>query len=167
MNGVKATIAVCLLVLSACKEEVTTGRKDITTDRKNFIESDDRQVLVVTGSWRLTSQNPSLEVPAVNSVRIECDRASRTCNEYIAKFAQHSDDPLVDVQHPYLWLGKEQYEVKEWTSSTLTARAQPRAGDIDLRLSLVDKSAERLSRETGARGAQGANPSAVSHWTLK
>ena len=50
---------------------------------------------------------------------------------------------------PALWsshiffLMKEQFRVVEWTGTTITARAEPRAVDIDLRISLADRSVER------------------------
>jgi hypothetical protein len=102
------------------------------------------------------SQWPTVEVPHVNSVRIECDRAARICNEYVAKFIQKSDDPIGAVERPSLLLMKEQFRVIEWTDTTISGRAEPRAADIDLRISLADRTAERTSRETASRGAQRA-----------
>jgi len=62
---------------------------------------------------------------------------------------------------------KEEFRVLEWPQNSIVARAQPRAADVDLRISLVDKTAERTSRETAARGAKGANPTGVHLWRLE
>ncbi len=106
-------------------------------------------------------------MPRLNSVRVECDRTARVCNEYVAKLIQKTDDPISAVERPYLFLMKEQFRVIEWTGTTITARAEARAADIDLRVSLTDRTAERTSRETALRGAQGANPENVSQWVLQ
>ena len=140
--------------------------EQITTDRKNFFLSGDGGYVVLQGTWRRTSQRPTVEVPYVNSVRIECDRTARICNEYVAKFTQKTDDPLGAVERPYLFLMKEQFRVIEWTETVIDARAEPRAATIDLRISLTDRTAERSSRETASRGAQGANPQNVTQWVL-
>ena len=141
--------------------------QQITTEETRFLVSDDRRSVVVLGTWRRVSQRSSVEVPHVNSARIECDRAGRVCSEYIAKLIQEIDDPAGAVKQPYLFLMKQQFRVIEWTATTITARAEPRAADIDLRISLVDQVAERTSRETGARGAQGANPANITQWVLR
>jgi hypothetical protein len=151
--------AALLLVVSARGAE-------ITTDQKQFVFSSDRKHVVVQGTWHRISQRATVEVPRVNSVRIECDRTARVCNEYVAKFIQKADDPIA-VERPHLFLMKEQFRVIEWTATTITARAKPRAADIHLRISLADESAERTSRETAARGAQGANPANVTKWVLQ
>ena len=152
--------AALLLVVSARGAEVTT-------DRKHFVLSNDRRHVVVQGAWHRISQRATVEVPRVNSVRIECDRTAGICNEYVAKFIQKADDPIEAVEQPHLFLMKEQFRVIEWTATTITARAQPRAADIHLSISLADESAERTSRETAARGAQGTNPANVTKWVLQ
>src|SRR5262249_12440041 len=122
--------------------------------------------LVLQGKWRNVTGRPSVTVPRVNSVRIECDKGSLICTEYIAKLIQKSDDPSSAVDQRYLFLMKEWFRILEWSDSVIAARAEPLAADIELRISLKDDAAERTSRETGARGAAGANPSKVEHWVL-
>ena len=136
---------------------------EITTDQKQFVVSSDRTSVMVHGTWHRIAERPTVEVPRVNSVRIECDRTAGVCNEYVAKFIQKSDYPTGTVERAHLFLMKEQFRVIEWTGTTITARADPRAGDIDLRISFADHSAERTSRETESRGAKGANSQNVIH----
>ena len=157
------TLAAALILLLT----VSVRGEQITTDKKDFLVSGDGKYVVLQGTWRRTSQRPTVEVPYVNSVRIECDRTAKICNEYVAKFIQKTDDPLGAVERPYLFLMKEQFRVIEWTGTTIAARAEPRAADIDLRISLTNRTAERSSRETAARGAQGGNPQNVTQWVLQ
>jgi hypothetical protein len=157
------TLAAALILLLT----VFVRGEQITTDQKNFLVAGDGKYVVLQGTWRRTSQRPTVEVPYVNSVRIECDQTARICNEYVAKFIQKTDDPLGTMARPYLFLMKEQFRVIEWTGTTIAARAEPRAADIDLRISLTNQTAERSSRETAARDAQGANPQNVTQWVLQ
>jgi hypothetical protein len=157
------TLAAALILLLT----VFVRGEQITTDQKNFLVSGDEKYVVLQGTWRRTSQRPTVEVPYINRVRIECDQTARICNEYVAKFIQKTDDPLGTMERPYLFLMKEQFRVIEWTGTTIAARAEPRAADIDLRISLTNQTAERSSRETAARGAQGANPQNATQWVLQ
>ena len=159
----RATLAGAAVLLVA----VSVYGEQITTDRKQFFISNDGRYVVLQGTWRRISQRATVEIPHVNSVRIECHRSGRVCSEYVAKLIQKADDPTGAVERPYLILMKEQFRVIEWTATTITARAEPRAADVDLRISLADESAERTSRETAARGAQGANPTNVTQWVLQ
>jgi hypothetical protein len=122
---------------------------------------------MVHGSWHRISERPTVEVPRVNSVRIEYDRTAGVCNEYVAKLIQKTDDPTGTVEGDHLFLMKERFRVIEWTGTTITARAEPRAADIDLRISFADRSAERTSRETELRGAKGANSQNVDQWLVQ
>lgn len=140
---------------------------EITTNQKQFVVSSDRTSVIVHGTWYRIAERPTVEVPRVNSVRIECDRTAGVCNEYVAKFIQKTDDPTGTVERAHLFLMKEQFRVIEWTETTITARAEPRAADIDLRISLADRSAERTSRETESRGAKGANSQNVTQWVVQ
>jgi hypothetical protein len=140
---------------------------EITADQKQFVVSSDHTSVMVHGTWHRIAERPTVEVPRVNSVRIECDRTAGVCNEYVAKFIQKSDDPTGTVERAHLFLMKEQFRVVEWTGTTITARAEPRAADIDLRISFADHSAERTSRETESRGAKGAHSQNVIHWVVR
>jgi hypothetical protein len=157
------TLAAALILLLT----ISVRGEQITTDQKDFLVSGDGRYVVLQGTWRRTSQRPTVEVPYVNSVRIECDRTTKICNEYVAKFIQKTDDPLGAVERPYLFLMKEQFRVIDWTGTTIAARAEPRADVMDLRISLTHRTAERSSRETAARGAHGANPQSVTQWVLQ
>jgi hypothetical protein len=62
---------------------------------------------------------------------------------------------------------KEEFHVVDWSHDVIVARAESRAADIDLRISLVDRTAERTSRETAARGASQAKAEELHVWRLE
>ncbi len=140
----KVTASVCLLAVSVSGQEIATDRKRVTV-------SPDRAQVVLQGTWRRTSTRPSVHVPSVNSTRVECDRNGAICAEYLAKFIQKEDDDLGTISHPSLFLMKEQFRVVQWTERMIVARAKAPAADIELRINLVEETAQRTFQETPAR----------------
>ena len=139
----------------------------IESNNKTFSLNDDGTRVVVEGRWKRVTGKPSVTVPNINSVRIECYKSTGNCRESMAKLIRKPDDGSGHIDRDYLFVMVEDYTILEWTPAVLTARAKPRAADIELRISFGDKSAERTSRETSERGAKGANPTAVEHWVLE
>jgi hypothetical protein len=94
------TLAAALILLLT----VSVRGEQITTDQKDFLVSGDGRYVVLQGTWRRTSQRPTVEVPYVNSVRIECDRLnSRRDKEvwqYIVGVAAHLEYLAVAI----LWV---------------------------------------------------------------
>ncbi len=140
----------------------TTAAEEVRLERKLFLISDTE--VLVQGSWRRVTKRPSVEVPDVNSVRIECSRRTATCREYVAKLIRPAEHPLGG--HSYLFLMLQEFVVQKWTSTEIFAKAEPRAADIILRIFLATESAERESRETETRGAIGAQPD-YDKWSLR
>jgi hypothetical protein len=134
--------------------------------QKSIDVMDGGRYVIAEGRWRRISARPSINAPTINTVRVEYDRARRVCEELMAKVLQTGDDPLKKVDAGYLFVDQTTFRVLEWSSTLIVVRAEPPAIDIDLRISLADKSAERTLRETGARGAQGADSSCVDQWVL-
>lgn len=145
---------------------VTVEAQEVRTNPKLF-RIEDSGAVVIEGTWRVATGGPSREVPQTNSVRVECHRAGRKCVEHIAKLIRASDDSSGLVKQSTLLLMKEEFRVVEWSQTVIVARAEPRAADVELRISLVDRTAERTSRETKARGAAGANASLLHAWRLE
>lgn len=151
-----AFLAALILIAS------TTSAEEVRPERKLFLISDAE--VLVQGSWRRLTERPSMEVPEVNSVRIECSRKTATCREYVAKLIRPSEHQLEG--HSYLFLMLQEFAVQKWTTTEILAKAEPRAADIILRIFLATQSAERESRETEARGATGARPD-YDKWSLR
>jgi hypothetical protein len=140
---------------------------DISTAQKRITVMGGGAYVTVGGTWRRTSTRPSINTPTINTISIECDRARHVCEEYMAKVLQPTDDPAGNLGVRYLFVDKTVFRVLEWSSIVIEARAEYRAADIDLRISLADQTVERRFRETGARGAQGADPLRVDQWVLE
>jgi len=88
-----------------------------------------------------------------------------TCTETIALLFGPDDKTPDGVSR--LFLQTNDYKVIEWSSTTIVARENAPVADIELRISLADRSAERSSRETKARGSETANPGISRHWVLE
>jgi hypothetical protein len=84
---------------------------EITTNQKQFVVSNDQPSVMVHGAWHRTTEQPTVEIPRVNSVRIECNRVGGVCNEYVAKFIQKTDDPTGSAERANLFLMKEQFRI--------------------------------------------------------
>lgn len=160
------SLAMLVLLLLAIPLWCGAAELNITTAQKHLNVMDGGSYVIIEGTWRRISARPSINAPTINTVRVECDKARRVCEELMAKVLQPSDDPLGTLQDRYLFVDQTIFRVLEWSSTLIVARAEQRAVDIDLRISLADKSAERARRETGAHGAQGADPSHVDQWVL-
>jgi hypothetical protein len=123
----------------------------ITTAPKHITVMDGGDFVIGEGRWRRISAWPSVNAPTINTVYLACDRARRVCEELMAKVLQPFDDPLGTLQDRSLMVSQITFRVLEWSSTLIVARAEQPAVDIDLRISLADKSAERTRRETEAR----------------
>lgn len=143
------------ILLSIVVVAASLHAEQITTEKKRFLFSDDGSEVVIHGSWRLLTKRPSVEIPAVNSVRIECSKRTGTCREFATKLIRPSDDVLKDIDHPYLWLMVENFTIQKWTAQEILAPVETRAADIFLRISLRHQTAVRESRETEVDGSKG------------
>jgi hypothetical protein len=121
-----------------------------------------------SGHWVRTTSRQRSGVPVLNAVQIVCSRNQGTCIEAVAGL--HSDlDPLFrEATGGGLLLTSEitEFSIHEWSALAIRATAQPRAADIELRISMPEKTVSRTAIETGARGASGADPT-PEVWSLE
>jgi hypothetical protein len=143
------------------------GEQHIVTYSKSIDVVENDNYVFVEGTWRRISARPTITVPQVNSVRIECDKLILRCEEYLAMLLQKSDDPLGKLDGSYLSVHKILFQVIEWSKSTISLRAEQPVADIDIRISLTDRTAERTRRETTGRGSKTADPSLIDRWMLE
>jgi len=160
------TLALCCLILtlsSGCNRPLNEVRRNprLFTHAK----TDSGEWLGLEGHWRSPSDRYSIELPRINSVAVDCLRKRMVCVEHLAKLIQPGEDGGL-VTHPTLFAFGNEYRIVEWSDSTLIARYEPRAADIELRVSFADKTAERTYRETSARGATGISAE-VRQWILE
>ena len=150
---------ICILFLSGCWKD-----NDIKSLPKNF------QILngkvYIEGKWKeLASTAHYKIIPKYNSVSIICSRETSVCIENQALLITKNDNAIV----PYNFLYPEQftYNVTEWSDTVVKAERNPLVADVEIRISLVDKSVEKSFRETQARGSNSANSNIVGNWILK
>jgi hypothetical protein len=143
-----------LLLLAVC---AVSGHADtIGRNPRSLVTSADGQTVVIEGTWELATSRRTVEIPQVNSFRLECSRRENVCREYVAKLITPADDPLHIVKSQQLFVMFQEFAVTYWDRRTITAKAEPRAADIFLEISLHLPGAVRTSKETEARGALGA-----------
>jgi hypothetical protein len=138
----------------------------IHTNLRLFQLTKDQSALIMQGSWRRTSTRPTIEIPAANSFRIECIRDSGMCREYVAKLITPAEAAASGMNGTYLYVDVQTFKIQNWDAKGIVAKAEPRAADIYLRVSLEDHTAERTSQETNARGATGATKD-IDVWQFK
>jgi hypothetical protein len=154
----KRLLVIGVATLAACTEVPESNPFKLYVDAAGVY-------VTLDGRWQSASGRSTGEVPKFNAVRVECERERATCTEFLARMITKDDDSVSGG--PYLFANVIRYKVLEWSDSHILARAEPRAADVELRIAILDESAERTSRETSARGASGANPSNVDQWVLR
>jgi hypothetical protein len=114
------------------------------------------------GTWRATGKAGALMDWAANTASVICERSTAQCEEVIAVIRP----PDNFVPRPSLDIVRLTYSVLEWTDEVVRAHYAAPAGDFEIRIAIVDKSAERSFRETKSRGSTTSDPSIVRNWVL-
>ena len=96
----------------------------------------------------------------VNTAMITCDRKRGVCREAVAELRPPLPATLVSQE----WV----YQIISWTPGEIIRAVVefPATGGIELLISVPDESAERVYRETQARGVPVSNPASF-RWTLE
>jgi hypothetical protein len=168
MKARRASVALAfgfliLTLISGCNRPLTEVRRNPRLF--THAQTDAGEWLGLEGHWWSPSDRYSIELPRINSVAVNCWRKRMVCVEHLAKLIEPGELGGL-VAHPTLFAFGNEYRIVEWSDSTLIARFEPRAANIELRVSFADKTAERTYRETSARGATGISPEA-RQWILE
>lgn len=157
----RISLGLLLLVAASC------SRSEAVRSPSKRVDIRDQSGFHVTleGRWRATTQPGFAVIPRVNTTSGSCSKKSMTCTEMIALLFRPEDKTPDGVR--LLFLQTNNYEVIEWSSTTILAREKAPVADVELRISLGDRSAERSSRETKARGSETADPNISRHWVLE
>lgn len=123
------------------------------------VYDDTGETVYMRGTWGASQGKLTPSISPINTVEIECDKGRRICRETLAVL-----ENTVRGEALLMALG-EDYEIFEWSGTTVRAMRKTRAADIELHISIEHKTAERIARETAARGAQGASP-VPERWSL-
>lgn len=155
-----ATYLILTILLSGCLNltDIKSPPKVINAVSKNQV--------YIEGRWKEISKIKKFKTtPRINSTIILCNRESMSCIEHEACLTRKEDNDI--LPYALLYVQPTTYQISEWSDTIIKARMEARAGDVELRISLADKSAEKSFRETSARGAEGANPNLTEHWILE
>ncbi len=149
-----------LFLFSGC-----SNINDIKSPTKIINALSENQVFL-EGRWKEVSPIKNYKTtPKINTTSILCDKGSNSCIEHEACLATRKDNSI--LPYTLLYVQPTTYIITEWSDTVIKAKYEARAGDVELRISLADKSAEKSFRETSARGAMGANPDLIEHWILE
>jgi hypothetical protein len=153
--------AIQLLLVASCSDfdGIRSPSKRIDVDEKSGSH------VRFEGRWKATSQSGFAVIPKINTTSGSCAKETMSCTETIALLFSTADKTPDGVNR--LFLQNNYYRVIEWSSKTIHAKEEAPVADIELRISLVDRSAERTSRETKARGSETANPNISRQWILE
>jgi hypothetical protein len=148
-------------MVSSFSPEVRSIPKRIRLDEK------DRNYVAFEGRWSLTTSPEDSTLPAANSVQVRCWKEMGRCTEAIAMLYRKSDSNSMSDLSGRLSVIMFEHQITEWSDTVIRTQSQPPAADIEIRISLVDRSAELSQHETYVRGAYLADPKIVQHWILQ
>ena len=153
-------LVISVLLLSGC-----FNAREVESPPKAFqiLESGD---VYLEGRWKQIGSTSSFRIiPKHNSVSILCEKKTGVCTENEALLVTKSDNPITpsDLLYPEEFT----YIITEWSDTTIKAERKPPVADVEIRISLIDKSVEKSFRETQARGSDTANPNIVGNWILE
>jgi hypothetical protein len=129
------------------------------------VDKETKSMVSFEGRWKAISQQKIEMLPPINTVVGHCNKKTLTCSETLALY--YRPDDRTPSGDPYLYPQTHDYRVIEWTSTRIIAREEAPVADIEIRISLVDKSIERSAKETTARGSMTADPNISRHWILE
>ncbi|MHB1069386.1 MAG: hypothetical protein ACYC1W_05965 [Gemmatimonadaceae bacterium] len=119
------------------------------------------------GRWGATPGGPaSTMIPVVNSVEVFCTISTKECVEARASLVRPSDDGI-KADFDALFTHVATYRIVSLMDGVLVARSEEFTYDLELRIDVRSQSAQRFARETGARGATGADSTIVYEWVLR
>ena len=137
-------------------DEISSPPKDIRSFG-NYVS--------IQGRWKKTTKTNYHKLARINSTYITCDKKSMTCRENTAALVTPEDEPTFKVN--LLYIVDINYRIINWSDDIINAKYEALVADIEIRISLRDKFAERSFRETKARGSETANPNIYEHWILE
>ncbi|HSW63493.1 MAG TPA: hypothetical protein VLH56_09320 [Dissulfurispiraceae bacterium] len=149
----------CLVVLfAACAPEAPK----VAMPQKKMTITD--ASVQATGHWKAVTKpkEPVLQaVPQINAVDLRCYREDMICIETLASLYQKSDGNPEDL--PSLFPHRFVYKIVKWDESGLLAKSETSVANVELKVSLSDKTASRAMVDS--RGA--ATQTLAWSWVLE
>ncbi len=106
--------------------------------------------IVAEGKWRRTSGPAmSIRLPEINSVYIDCYERTGKCTERRATLVSRAEAERLNVPllEGLLDTSFDEYEIAEWTADFVRAVYRAPVGDIEIQISVKNKTATRSYRE--------------------
>ena len=154
-----------ILVIGAIVFSGCFNAREIESPPKAFQILENGNVYL-EGRWKQIGSTSSFRIiPKHNSASILCDKKSGICTENQALLVTKNDNPI--TPSALLYPEEFTYIISEWSDTTIKAERKPPVADVEIRISLIDKSVEKSFRETQARGSYTSNPNIVGNWILK
>lgn len=149
----------CLVVLfTACTPEAP---KVALPEKKMTITDASVQAI---GHWKAVTKpkEAALQaVPQINAVDFRCYREDMVCVETLASLYQKSDGN--PEARPSLFPHRFVYKIVKWDASGLQAKSETSVADVELKVSLSDKTVSRAMVDS--RGS--ANQTLTWSWVLE
>ena len=157
MNKLWFMLSISIFMIGCSENEILSYPKRITYLERNPAYGD---YLEMKGRWKANSNMPFQRLPVINSVYVECYERDRKCKEELAFLYTRLDQDVVKKNIPpnYLRAISFEYKVIQWSRDSIIAIHRAPAADIEIRINIAHNFAERIFRETSARGSNGANP---------
>jgi hypothetical protein len=122
-----------LFLAAACALAPALNAEDIGSPGLQLTVSESGATIVALGRWTTKlDRGRAFPLSPVNSVELQCNKASMTCIESRAELGAGQD-----AKRPQTLLVRStSFKVTEWTETRLTARTDTESGDLMLRMDL-------------------------------
>ena len=139
-------------------EQVESHFKSITATNNDYV--------FVHGRWKRTAgDTPLNKPPRINTVHITCNKKAMTCEEIIAELVTPQE--VSGFEKPHLFIDKTAYRIIDWTDETIRATYAAPVADFEIRIFIIDKTADRHWHETKARGVMTSDVKNFENWILE
>lgn len=158
MNYAFLMLACCAVFVAACAPETP---KVVMPEKKMAITDASVQA---TGHWKAVTKPKEVAlqaVPQINAVDLRCYRDDMICVETLASLYQKSDGNPDD--RPSLYPHRFVYKITKWDEAGLQAKSETSVANVELKISVSDKTASRAM--INAKGA--ANQTLAWSWVLE
>ena len=122
-------------------------------------------IVSVGGRWKAMAETKYKLISKINSTSITCDHSDMTCREIAAFVFTPKEQPL--LKNNSLYSQESSYPIIDWTDVIIKAKKETPVVDIELTISLKDKSAEKSFIQPKAGGNEPANLDAYGKWVLE
>jgi hypothetical protein len=123
------------------------------------------EFVIAEGRWKALPETTAKIISKINFTSIACYRNNKTCRETISLVYDPKQDRKTGnyllYSHTYT------YQITDWTNDIIKAKWDATVANFEITISLKDNLAEKIYRETKARGSETSNPDIYGRWVLE